>query len=378
MSKRARTLARSPRRKLAAILGVLALVAIGLTVVSTSSAAPAPVNTVAPDVSGVAQQGKTLTTTNGTWTSVASGGITGYQYNWQRCNPDATGCANIAGAISTTYTIGQADVGSVLRSVVIAMDANGDSSPQPSAITATVVSAASLAPLNTVPPTISGTPSNGQTLTIANGTWTGAAPITYTYAWQLCDATGNACVPIQGATASTYLLASTAVGKTLRAVVTASNANGTQTATTVPTSVIDSAAPTTLVKLPNGKTSIDASEVKGSARLILSTFKVQQTQPLHTRAPFKVTFTVTDTRGYVVRNALVYVIGLPYNRILTTPEVRSAQDGTASFNLTPTKLQPLKTGARLVIFARARVDGDSLLAGASTRRLVEVVFGAAH
>ena len=103
---------------------------------------------------------------------------------------------------------------------------------------------------------------------------------------------------------------------------------------------------------------------------------MQQTQPLHTRAPFRVTFTVTDTRGYVVRNALVYLIGLPYNRIQTVPEQKTGQDGTATFTLTPTSLQPLKVGARLVIFGRARVEGDSLLAGASTRRLVEVVFGA--
>ena len=47
-----------------------------------------------------------------------------------------------------------------------------------------------------------------------------------------------------------------------------------------------------------------------------------------------------------------------------------------TFTLTPTKLQPLKVGARLVIFARARVAGDQLLAGVSARRLVEVVFGA--
>jgi hypothetical protein len=376
MSQRTRTLARTPRRKIAALLGVLALVAIGLTVVSTSGAAVGPTNTVAPAVTGTAQEGKTLTTTNGTWTSTAAGSIT-YAYHWQRCNPDATGCANIGGATSQTYTIGSADVSNVIRSVITATDANG-STDQESGITAAVTAAASLAPANTVPPTISGTPSNGQTLTVANGTFTGATPITYTYAWQLCDATGNTCVPITGATASTYLLSSTAVGKTLRAIVTATNASGTQAVTTVPTAVIDNGAPTTLIKLPNGKTSVDASDVKGSARLILSGFKVQQHQPLTTRAPFNVTFTVTDTRGYVVRNALVYVIGLPYNRILTAPEQRTAQDGTVTFHLTPTKLQPLKVGARLVIFGRARVDGDSLLAGASTRRLVEVVFGASH
>ena len=157
--------------------------------------------------------------------------------------------------------------------------------------------------------------------------------------------------------------------------VTAANANGTRVSTSVPTAVVSS-TPTTLVKLANGVTSIDASEVTLPARLILSKFRVQQTQPLHTRAPFRVTFTVTDTRGYVVRNALVYLIGLPYNRIQTVPELKTGQDGTATFTLTPTSLQPLKVGARLVIFGRARVEGDSLLAGASTRRLVEVVFGA--
>jgi hypothetical protein len=376
MSHNPRRIARSPRRKIAAVLGVLALLAIGLTVVTTSGAAVGPTNTVAPAVTGTAQEGKVLTTTNGTWTTTAAGGIT-YGYHWQRCNPDATGCANIAGATSQTYTVGSADVSNVIRSLITATDANG-STDQESAVTAVVTAAPSLAPVNTVPPTITGTPSNGQTLTVANGTFTGATPITYGYAWQLCDATGNACLPITGATTSTYLLSSAAVGKTLRAVVTATNANGSQAATTVPTAVIDNGAPTTLVKLPNGKTSVDASDVKGSARLILSGFKVQQHQPLTTRAPFNVTFTVTDTRGYVVRNALVYVIGLPYNRILTAPEQRTAQDGTVTFHLTPTKLQPLKVGARLVIFGRARVDGDSLLAGASTRRLVEVVFGAPH
>jgi hypothetical protein len=166
------------------------------------------------------------------------------------------------------------------------------------------------------------------------------------------------------------------VGKTVRLQVTASNASGAVAGTSVPTAVIGTAGPVTLVKLSNGLTSVDASEVKLPYRLILSKFRVQQTQPLRSRAPFRVSFTVTDTRGYVVRNSLVYVIGLPYNRILSATEQRTAQDGTVSFQLTPTKLQPLKIGARLVIFARARVEGDSLLAGASTRRLVEVVFGA--
>jgi hypothetical protein len=371
MSEAAHSRSRFSRRRIAGSVGALALVAVCLTAVATSGAAVGPTNTVAPNVTGTAQEGKVLTSSTGTWTG--AGTIT-YQFGWQRCNPDATGCANISGATAPTYTVGSADVTNVLRSVVTATDSNG-TSMQESAVTGTVTAAPSLAPVNTAPPSIAGTPANGQTLTAANGTWSGATPITYGYSWLLCDATGASCLPISGATAQTYALTTAAVGKTLRVQVTAANASGAVSTTSVPTAVIVDSAPKSLVKLSNGLTSVDAADVKLPYRLILSKFKVQQTQPLHTRAPFRVTFTVTDTRGYVVRNALVYVIGLPYNRILNATELRTAQDGTVTFALTPTKLQPLKDGARLVIFARARVEGDSLLAGASTRRLVEVVFG---
>jgi hypothetical protein len=363
---------RVTRRRVGGLVGALALLAAGLTAVATSGAATGPVNTTAPSVTGAAQQGQTLTTSNGVWQTAP----TGYAYSWQRCNPDTTGCADIGGATTATYTLGAADVGSVVRSGVVAMDGTGDSPVAHSATTATVTAAASLAPANTTPASISGTPTDGQTLTAVDGQWTGATPITFTYVWQLCDATGAGCLPITGATAKTYVLTSAAVGKTLRVQVTATNANGARTSTSVPTAIVASAGPASLVKLSNGLISVDAADVKLPARLILSKFKVQQTQPLHTRAPFRVTFTVTDTRGYVVRNSLVYLIGLPYNRIQNATEQRTAQDGTVTFTLTPTKLQPLKVGARLVIFARARVEGDSLLAGASTRRLVEVVFGA--
>jgi hypothetical protein len=363
---------RLTRRRIGGFAGALAVLVVCLTAVSSSGAAGGPTNTDAPSVTGTAQEGKTLTTTVGTWTG--TGGTISYVYHWQRCNPDTTACADIIGATSPTYTIGSADVGNTIRSMILATDTTGTAS-QASATSATVIAAPNLAPGNSTPATITGAPASGQILTAGNGTWTGAS-LTYTYVWQLCDATGAACQPIAGATAPTYTLTPAAIGKTLRVQVTASNASGAASSTSVPTAVIGAAGPATLIKLPNGLTSIDASEVKLPNRLILSKFRVQQTQPLHSRAPFRVTFTVTDTRGYVVRNSLVYLIGLPYNRILNATEARSGQDGTASFELTPTKLQPLKVGARLVIFARARVEGDSLLSGASTRRLVEVVFGA--
>ena len=53
--------------------------------------ATAPSNTSPPVVSGVAQQGQTLTASTGTWSGTAP---ISYAYRWQRCSP---GCLDIAG-----------------------------------------------------------------------------------------------------------------------------------------------------------------------------------------------------------------------------------------------------------------------------------------
>jgi type II secretory pathway pseudopilin PulG len=98
-----------------------------------------------------------------------------------------------------------------------------------------------LPPVNTVLPGISGTLAAGQTLTATPGTWTGTAPINYTYQWQRC--TGATCVNISGATSSTFALTSSDVGKTLQVAVTATNSDGTATATSANTAAVTGVAP---------------------------------------------------------------------------------------------------------------------------------------
>jgi hypothetical protein len=91
-------------------------------------------------------------------------------------------------------------------------------------------------PVSSLPPTITGTPVQGQTLTASTGTF--SMTPTYTYAWQRCDAAGAACTDIVGATAPTYLVATEDVATTLRVTVTATNRFGTATHQSVQTAVV--------------------------------------------------------------------------------------------------------------------------------------------
>jgi hypothetical protein len=84
---------------------------------------------------------------------------------------------------------------------------------------------ASGAPLNTSPPTISGTAQQGQVLTASPGVWSGS-PTGFGYQWLRCDSAGAGCSEIVGATAASYVLGEGEVGRTVRVAVTASNEAG--------------------------------------------------------------------------------------------------------------------------------------------------------
>lgn len=96
------------------------------------------------------------------------------------------------------------------------------------------------APVNSSPPTITGTAQKGSTLTAQNGTWQNS-PTSFQYQWQRCNATGGSCANVAGATAKTYTPTGKDVGDTLRVRVTAVNADGTATADSAVTPVVTDA-----------------------------------------------------------------------------------------------------------------------------------------
>ena len=114
----------------------------------------APVNTVAPAVTGTATVRQTLSTTNGTWTGAPAPTFT---YQWQRVT------TNISGATSSTYVIVDADVGNTIRCVVTATN-----SIAPSGVTANSNSTASVAAAVPGAPTIgTATQTGSSTATVA-------------------------------------------------------------------------------------------------------------------------------------------------------------------------------------------------------------------
>ncbi len=196
----------------------------------------APSNAGLAAVSGIPTEGETLTVGSGRWTGSKP---IRYADQWRRCAYIGSDCADIPGAKGPTYKLTVSDVGATLRVRVTATNPAG-SRGATSAPTAVVVAAA---PKSISPPAISGLLAEGQVLTITTGSWTGFTPMTFTYQWRRCQATGPICNDIAGATRQTYTLTASEVGAMLRVRVTASNSTGSSATTSAPTMVVAASAP---------------------------------------------------------------------------------------------------------------------------------------
>ena len=254
------------------------------------------------------------------------------------------------------------------------------------ALTAGIGSArTAVKPSNTAPPTISGKAQVGELLKADKGTWTGTGTLTFTYQWRICDNNGGACHDIAGATGDEYTINAADQGNTIRVQVTGRNTDGTDTATSVPSGVIAAAsatpAPTPTPapsgngcpKLAAGATAVAVTDVSSPARLQIDQIQSNPgTITLGTKT-FTVRFHVSDTCGTPVKGAQVFATGVPYNMISIPSQQQTDDSGNVSMQFKTLSGFPATPRQHLlVMFVRASKQGDPILAGISTRRLVSL------
>jgi hypothetical protein len=226
------------------------------------------------------------------------------------------------------------------------------------------------APANTAPPTISGEPFVDRTLTATTGTWTGTAPITFTYAWQRCDGTGGGCVVVAGATTASYPLEPIDARSTIRVQVTGTNADGSMSSTSVPTAVIESTQTSTGCPPAQGTGNVSVNEFAPPARLLVDRKSITPAVVTRSTQSIKLRFHVVACDARDVVGALVYATPTPYQQFAET-EAATGADGWATLTMPRLRYFPVSSRQQLlIVFVRARKPGEDLLGGISSRRLV--------
>jgi hypothetical protein len=241
--------------------GQTATVEHNITVGSPALPPPpaAPAVTTMPAIAGTATEGDTLSTTTGAWT----GSPTAYAYQWRHCTSLANTCTNIAGAVTSSYKLASSDVGQKMSVTVTATNAGGAAAAH-APMTAIVTTPVPPAPANTTAPVVSGTATEGQSLTATAGVWAGE-PSSYAYQWQDCNALGEGCLNVSGATGTSHALAASDVGSTVRVVVSATNAGGSTSASSAVTAMVVAVPPPPPVPPTASFSYSPASPVTGQA-----------------------------------------------------------------------------------------------------------------
>lgn len=138
-----------------------------------------------------------------------------------------------------------------------------------------------------------------------------------------------------------------------------------------------SETPAGAIRLAGG-VSIPAASVDKPARLVVDRVRFSP-NPLRSHSQvITARVRVKDTRGFLVRDAIVFVRGVPERRVRPAAEKRTRTDGTVVFKLHPTKLLELRKGGTLVVFVRARKAGEPVTGGVTGRRLVQLRLGTAQ
>jgi hypothetical protein len=172
------------------------------------------------DVIGTLQVPLTIQVRRGTWRTTQD---TNYAFQWQRCDPDGTNCADIVGARNQYYRLQTVDARKRLRVVQSATNPDGTVSAATPVTTAIVPAKPGLM----VAPRLSssGRADVGKTITLTPGSWNATTEITSKVLefWR-CN---PRCVSLTTGGAGSYVLAEADAGALIRASETAVGPGGT-------------------------------------------------------------------------------------------------------------------------------------------------------
>ena len=214
-----------------------------LTSAATAAVAAKPNSpaTGAPTIDGTAQVGETLT-------ALANGitdedGLDDVSYSYQWVSNDGTTDTDIQDATDSAYTLTDSDEGKAIKVKVSFTDDAGHEETLTSAATA-AVAAKPNSPATGLP-AIGGTPQVGETLTADTSGITdadGLTNVSYSYQWIRSD--NGAAADIGGQTASTYTLADSDAGKTIKVRVSfTDDADHEETLTSAATDTVAATKP---------------------------------------------------------------------------------------------------------------------------------------
>src|SRR4029077_3866832 len=137
---------------------------------------------------------------------------------------------------------------------------------------------------------------------------------------------GGSCIVITPAANSSLVLTAADTGHAIRARVTAKNANGSTSATTVPTAVVSSKAN----GCPIGAKTIAVADLAPPARLSIDQMQFTPSTLKRSTTSLVARFHVSACGGAPVQGALVYVTGVPYNQLNNAAEVATDSTGWAA------------------------------------------------
>ena len=161
------------------------------------------------------------------------------------------------------------------------------------------------------------------------------------------------------------------VGTTLRVAVTATNSDGSDHATSVPTAVVTAVPVAASTGCPSGTGTIQIADLSSPAHLVIDQQTVTPGVVTPSASSIQTHFRITACTGRPVQGALVYATAVPFNQYSVPPEATSGSDGTVNLTMTQERGFPAARQQQLlVVFVRARKGGEDLDGGVSARLLV--------